>query len=418
MTKYSINPYIFPRVMTIHIDSPTPNSIDLPKGANLLYLQALSDPDEKYLFRKYANKEHFSDEDYLKLFHLFLTDTPRISQPLSNPSSWLQHFGIQLFTVEDQTKFSLLEDAIPQIRVDTWDYIAVDLLKPLYTDIINLFDFGDTSIYLGAWKSESDVQKQSLLTAFRSSLMFTLIGFMFGDDRTLYSSFNDYFEHEFYKRIALVNALWKNKREGEIISYLPIFDSFYNLRGNTSDNLIHILHAILGDTTIAKDERQMIYNRLIEGAEEIHSDTSALATELEISLIKPVVNLIYEITTSKENLDAARQLHEAHSYNIAISRCYYSMMHAVKALLESNELLDNWEPDQLNVSASHRFLEQQLENLVVDQHIFADTFLDNFKYVKQKRWIADYTVCHLDIEDSSSCIQKASTFLSQIESLI
>ena len=94
------------------------------------------------------------------------------------------------------------------------------------------------------------------------------------------------------------------------------------------------------------------------------------------------------------------------------------MMHAVKALLESNELLDNWEPDQLNVSASHRFLEQQLENLVVDQHIFADTFLDNFKYVKQKRWIADYTVCHLDIEDSSSCIQKASTFLSQIESLI
>ena len=175
---------------------------------------------------------------------------------------------------------------------------------------------------------------------------------------------------------------------------------------------------ILGDTTIAKDERQMIYNRLIEGAEEIHSDTSALATELEISLIKPVVNLIYEITTSKENLDAARQLHEAHSYNIAISRCYYSMMHAVKALLESNELLDNWEPDQLNVSASHRFLEQQLENLVVDQHIFADTFLDNFKYVKQKRWIADYTVCHLDIEDSSSCIQKSSTFLSQIESLI
>jgi len=74
MTKYSINPYIFPRVMTIHIDSPTPNSIDLPKGANLLYLQALSDPDEKYLFRKYANKEHFSDEDYLKLFHLFLTN--------------------------------------------------------------------------------------------------------------------------------------------------------------------------------------------------------------------------------------------------------------------------------------------------------------------------------------------------------
>ena len=62
MTKYSINPYIFPQVMTIHIDSPTPNSIDLPKGANLLYLQALSDPDEKYLFRKYANKEHFSDE--------------------------------------------------------------------------------------------------------------------------------------------------------------------------------------------------------------------------------------------------------------------------------------------------------------------------------------------------------------------
>lgn len=273
-------------------------------------------------------------------------------------------------------------------------------------------------IYLGAWKSDMDIQKQSLLSAFRSCLMFTLISFMFGDDRDLYQSFNDFFEHEFYKRIALVNALWKNRTSGETISYLPLFDSFYNLRGNTSDNLIRILQAILDDTTIAVDERQMIYNRLIEGAEEIHSDTSTLATELEISLIKPVVNLIYEIRTSKENLDVAKQLHESCSYNIAISRCYYSMMHAVKALLENNNLLSNWDPDQLNVSASHNFLEQKLKNLIVNEHILADTFWNDFKYVKQKRWAADYNVCRLSREDSTSCIQKASGFLSQIKSLV
>lgn len=418
MQKLLINANIFPTVTSIYIETPIPNSIVLPKGAHLLYLQTLSDPTEKYLLRKYANKEPFSDEDYLKLFHLFLTDIPRISQPQGDFSTWLQQFGIKCSVIENKASFSLLETAIPKLRVSTWDYIAVDLLKPLYTDIIHLFDFDDINIYLGAWKSDMDIQKQSLLSAFRSCLMFTLISFMFGDDRDLYQSFNDFFEHEFYKRIALVNALWKNRTSGETISYLPLFDSFYNLRGNTSDNLIRILQAILDDTTIAVDERQMIYNRLIEGAEEIHSDTSTLATELEISLIKPVVNLIYEIRTSKENLDVAKQLHESCSYNIAISRCYYSMMHAVKALLENNNLLSNWDPDQLNVSASHNFLEQKLKNLIVNEHILSDTFWNDFKYVKQKRWAADYNVCRLSREDSTSCIQKASGFLSQIKSLV
>ena len=155
MGVLQINSNIFPLVMSISVGEPNSkdfNKIDLPRGANLLYLQSLGSDLEKRLLRKYANNERFSDEDYENLFKLFITNVPRLTATSGNVANFLEQFGVSITKKEEEGfKFNLIEDYIPQIKVDTWDYIAVDLLRPAYTDIINCFDFGEINIYLGAW---------------------------------------------------------------------------------------------------------------------------------------------------------------------------------------------------------------------------------------------------------------------------
>ena len=419
MATLKINSNIFPLVMSVSVGEPGSrdfNSIDLPRGANLLYLQSLNNDLEKRLLKKYANNDCFSDKDYEDLFKLFIINVPRLTPPSGNVSDFLEQFGISITKKEDGFQFSLIGDYVPQIKVDTWDCIAVDLLKSAYTDIINCFDFGEINIYLGAWKSDSDVQKQSLLNAFRSALMFTLIGYLYGDDKNLYASFNDYFDSEFYKRIALINGIWKHREEGKPISYIPIFDSFYNLSGIAPNELIKILRAILNDDTIVQDERNMLRNRLIDGANEIHSDSNPQRIALEQNLVKPVVNFISELESAKDNLIAGQKLHDENLFDATINRCYYSMMHATKALLENKQQLSDWDADKLNVSESHRALTQKLKTLS-DNGVIATSYFADFQYVKQKRWIADYNVCNFNSAESNECIRRATAFLEEIKRL-
>ena len=417
MGVITIDTSIFPRVMSMSLGEPGSSefqSIDLPRGANLLYLQNISDSKEIKLLKKFANKEAFSDEDYEMLFNLFLTNTPRLSPPTGNIGDFLQQFGVCVEKGGDKFQFNLITEYTEQIKVDTWDYITVNLLKDTYTDIINCFDFGDIDIYLGAWKSDFDVQKQSLLNAFRSAFMFTLIGFLYGDDRPLYACFNDFFENEFYKRIAFIHGIWIHRKEENPIKYIPVFDSFYNLHGNSPTDLIQIIHSILADENIVQDERLMIKNRLVEGARDLHRNTDPQSLALEQDVIKPVVNYLIEIQSADENLAAANMLFEQKLYEPSINRSYYAMMHGLKALLENKQQLSEWEPGKLNVNENHKALERKLIALS-SQGIIINTFVSDFQYVKQKRWIADYNIATFSEVECHECIIKAQDFITEVK---
>lgn len=86
-------------------------------------------------------------------------------------------------------------------------------MRQSYTDIINKYDFDSIQISLGSWKSEFDEVNQAL----RSAFMFTIIGFLYGDNRHLYKLFYAFFENEFSKRIAFIDGMWKTKRADEKI---------------------------------------------------------------------------------------------------------------------------------------------------------------------------------------------------------
>lgn len=117
-----IDASIFPLVMSMSIGKPGSKefqSIDLPRGANVLYLQSISDSAEIRLLKKFANKEEFTDEEYEILFNLFLNNTPRLSPPTENVGDFLHQFGICVGEKDNKFQFKLIEEYIPQIKVET-----------------------------------------------------------------------------------------------------------------------------------------------------------------------------------------------------------------------------------------------------------------------------------------------------------
>lgn len=389
--------------------------IEVPRCANLLYLESIDNSLERNLLEKYVNDESFTDDDYKNLFKLFMTVAKEL--PTSGTGvNLFAPYGIRVKFENGECKPVLIEEYILQIKINTWECIAIDLLKPLYTDIINCFDFGNINIDLSEWKTDNDIQKQSLLNAFRSAFIFTILGYLYGDDNDLYDSFENFFDKEFYKRIALINGIWKHRKDGELIEYIPIFDSFYNLDGMTSDKLRKMLGLILDDDEIAIDERKFIQYRLIEGAKEFRNNNTLRQKSLEHDLVKPVVNFLIELQTAKDVLSVARELNtgEEEFFGTIINRCYYSMMHTTKALLEYKNKLSDWEVNELNTEETHKSLMKKLKDISRNGTI-DNSYVAELDYVKKKRWLADYSLSIFSKAECDKCIDYAEKFLNEVK---
>lgn len=449
MNTIEINAAIFPKIMMIALGKPMEDNneetllasidaakpeimIDLPRGAYLLYLQKIADEKnekELRLLKQYAYGQAFSNTDYDELLGIIMTSTSRAWTQNISSKDILSPFGISLETSEDgNRKFVLLEDAVATLRVETWECIIIDMLKQSAMDIINCFDFSGSFVReghnsankdelmfsLSAWKFSGDIAEQRLSNALRSAFMFTLVSYHFGDMKNQYSSFQDFFDNEFYKRVSLVYGIWTTRKNAEAVDYIPLYDSFYNLDGLQKNDLIQILKAILDSDSIALDERQNLKYRLIDGAGEFHTNINSASQALEDSLIKPAVNFILLREKAKDTLETAELLCQEGKYLDCADRCYYAMMFALKALLEHEGKLAGWKPNELKERETHDSLENGLKDLV-SSGILDTNDEAAFEYVKDQRWKCDYSLYKFQKVDAQQCVHKAKDFYNKIE---
>ena len=237
--RIEINAAIFPYIMRIALSKPltkdsdaeavdTPSSspeipdimIDLPRGAYLLYLKNLAKEHntlELRLLENYAYGVAFSDNDYEELLKLIMVPVDR-NWNQNIQGDLLTPFGVKITTDSNgKQKFALLEDAIPTIKVETWECIIIDHLKQAAFDIISCFDFAssftrkgsnnsnsDELRYdLGAWKFSGDISEQSLSNALRSAFMFTLVSYYYGDTKNQYQLLPDNDRNHIYRYVFL-----------------------------------------------------------------------------------------------------------------------------------------------------------------------------------------------------------------------
>ena len=446
--KIEFNAAIYPKVMSLVLGKPKQKdgdniegdmepelAIDLPRGAYLIYLQNMFDEhknQEIELFKKYAYGVVLDDSDYASLIALIMTATPRNwNQSVSN-GDFLSKFGVKISEDDNgKRKFVILEEAKDIIKVEAWEGIIIDLLSQSAMDIIACFDFeshfsrkndngsGNEKLHisLGAWKFSSDEAEQNLSNSLRSAFMFTLAGYYSGDRKNQYSSFNDYFDAEFYKRVSLVFGIWSSLQNKAEIKYMPLYDSFYNLSTTSKSELIDVLKAVLDNEYISVDEKLELRNQLIMSAGEFHDNISAADAVLEQSLIKPAINLIILREKAKETVASAEILLTEGKYVDCANRCYYAMMFSLKALLEHQGKLSNWKANELKESETHNSLENGLDDLVNSGVLSASDKAD-FDYVKDQRWKCDYSLYCFRKEDAEYCVTLIKNFFSKMESII
>lgn len=440
-----INSKIFPKIMTVILGKPystnttnvgvsEPEIIaDLPRTANLLYLQSLSthdNADEIRLLEAYAYGLPISDDDYERLLNFIMVPISRNWNEGAGNDLFSPH-GLHVITRNDGSRcLEIIPDAKQTIRAQTWECIIIDLLRKPVKDIIECFNFGEKYVRqssnssgndelafsLGCWKFSSDKAEQNLSTALRQAFMFTLVGYCYGDNKDQYNNFHDYFDAEFYKRVSLIYGLWNNLESLDTIEYIALYDSFHNLSGRNKTDLIKILRAILDDETIAFDERQTIKDRLIDGASDLHRNADATSVALEQVLIKPVVNFLILREKAKDTIKSIELLYNAGQYWDCANRCYYAMLFSLKALLEFKGLSSNWIPSGLKENETHTSLENALDNLVC-QGILDTIDKASFDYVKDQRWKCDYYIYRFEKADAITCLRKAQSFCQKIESL-
>lgn len=452
VSTFDINSNIFPRITTIDIGDKIPKDndtrviqcpssaiqssslrIDLPRGANLLYLKSLSTrhaADELHLLEKYACGINFTDAEYKTILGFIMTSHAKYpAHPTSNDP--FAPYGVCVSkNSSGALAFSLIENSIPAIKAETWECIIIDHLKPTALDIISCFDFASTfnrkmsnnshsaelRYNLNAWKFSFDLAEQSLSTTLRFAFMFTLVSYCYGDVQSQYPNFSSFFEAEFFKRVSLVYGIWNNRGSADTIEYIPLYDSFYNLSSTTKSHLITVLRAILDDSHIALDEKEVLRSRLIEGAGTFHHNVSEADQELENSLIKPTINFIVLREKAKESLTSAQILLDEGKYMDCANRCYYAMMHSLKMLLEYKGKLANWKPNELKERETHDSLEAGLDDLISDNVLTASD-KSSFDFVKSQRWKCDYSLYVFKRPDAENCVSKALAFYTKINAI-
>lgn len=446
--RIEINAAIYPYIMSVHFgkkdkdvdegfaiqgDSFPELSIYLPRDAFLLYLQNEANENNKKeidLLEKYAYGIKMTDTEYMDLISLIMTPVNR-NWSLNTGGDILAPFGLCIANDENgKATIKIIEEAKEMLRAEAWEGILLDMMKESTDAVISLFDFDhsyerqnanlsgnkELQFYLGAWKFTADKAEQKLSTALRSAFMYTLVGYYCGDRKNQYSSFQQYFEDEYYKRVSLIYGIWSSLSDKTQIKYVPLYDSFHNLQGTTKTDLIKNLKAILDNPNVDLDDKEVLKNQLIESAGMLHTSISPNDIPLEQNLIKPTVNFIILRDKAKERLNAAKMLEQSGQYNDCANRCYYAMMDALKCLLEYKGLLSQWKINELKEAETHKSLERALNSLVSNGEMDASDASD-FSFVLGERMKCDYSLYVFKKADAQACIRRAENFLGKIEAL-
>ena len=447
--KIEINTAIYPSVMSFYLgkkedatkdgvkiqqDFEPEIALNLPRDAYLIYLQSAADEKntkEMELLEKYAYGVKLTDAEYYDLISLIMTPTTRNWTSGNLNGDILAPFGLCIETAEDgKRRVNIIEDAKETLRAEAWEGIILDILRESAMTVISLFEFANSferknanamnkeelKIYLGAWKFSSDEAEQQLSNALRVACMYTLVGYYCGDRKNQYLSFERYFEDEYYKRVSLIFGIWTSLEDKLQIEYVPLYDSFHNLRGLSKTDLIDILKAVLDNPNIDLDDKKMLKNQLIVSAGAFHTNISSSDSPLEQNLIKPAVNFVMLRDKAKNTLEAAKTLEKSGLYVDCANRCYYAMMDALKSLLEFKGLLAQWKENQLKETETHKSLERAMNDLVRNGVLLADDATD-FTFVLNERMKCDYSLYVFKQADALDCISRTEAFLNKVELL-
>lgn len=408
----------FPNVMAITICG---KKIELPKDAYILYIETMFSHNEKRILLKWQNSADLDDDEYRFLIKNALRSEAENIETESNEQGFdgvLAHYGIKARYSNESVDFKVHDNTSARLKSNVYDSILINILRPFYSNILDPL-FPNHNIYLGPEASEGDERLQSLNSSLRVALFFTLIAFLYGGNSYDYESFEEFFSNEYEKRSRLIKNIWFTSESDQKISYLPIFDSFKNYKGSDAEFIIRVIRRLLESDDIVLNDKNEIENKLITQALATSVNSNLDTGEIRDKILKPLVSYSVNINKAEQFLKTAKENFQDKQYDSSINRSYYSMMRALRALLNNYGILEGWRQNTINPDETHPKLEKKLvEEIILKRKLMDVNYHVDFKYVKQQRMLADYNELYLDSHICKQCIEKAERFLSKVKNLL
>lgn len=403
--------FSFPSIMKINIENL---QIDIYKDIYIKYIESYSSERLKNIIKMWQDGLDLTGDDYKYIIDgsfIPVRNHPNIMQPSTD---LLEQMGIELDRNESgEFTFGIVEKKVESIGHEVYDSVFINIMKEeigmLVEDV-----FGDVNRTVGLYRVAVDNKEFAIDKACRVAMKFTLLDYMLNQDSSI--DFIEFFIDEFSKRIKLVKFFSDRAQNESDVKYYPIYDHFSNYDTSLLSNLKDKLDLIIQDSVVSSTDKDEILNGLSIQLYSIDDLTDANSIRLINELYQPLLTTTLEVNKCEQILNTAQDLFElATDDNSVVDRCFYSAMHACRALLSKCGILADWSIGTLSPSEKHHTLESKLQNVMQTQAYVYSDFYNDFRYIKAKRWISDYSLYVTERDIAEECLDKARQMCQSVK---
>ncbi|HEX3031865.1 MAG TPA: HEPN domain-containing protein [Bacillota bacterium] len=391
-----------------------PIRVDYPNDVFRLYLSDYAPKYIRQIISKWQHGKELTERDYYQLIKKVFGN-PYRGRILPDTADISYICGIEV----KNGRLVVLEDAKQEIELKTLRSFLEQMLTP-YTEPILAECFPDEQFNLGYWQELLAEDKGELEFNIKIAYIFTLYNYLWDQEaRERYRYFPDYYTKEFGKRVRFIKRMWENRKPGEGLEYIPIFENFRNLNVEKGAFMVQMLSRILRSQNVQSGEKKIIEEALIKHAQALANCRDEEATQLKNRIINPVVSELVSLNKCQEFLHAAQLCLDNQLFNSALNRCYYAMLRACRAALVNFGYCKPWRGDNLRPVESHDEVLASFQRILVEEKgLFPMEQLGVLRRVLQKRLVADYADLEIKPGEAGRIFRQAQLFISKIEEII
>ncbi|MHB8172353.1 MAG: HEPN domain-containing protein [Thermincolia bacterium] len=311
------------------------------------------------------------------------------------------------------------EECKPDVEIKTLRFCIEQILRPYTQPILKNF-FPGLDINLGNWHDPIAEDQMELDQTVKIAYIFTLYNYLWNEEAAdRYNFFLDYYQSELTKRLGFVKRLWENRRPGEGLEYIPIFEDFRNFNPEKGALVNQVVTRVLKSQDLQESERKFIEEALINHAKKVLTYRDEEATKIKDSILTPLVSEMVSLNKSKEFIQAAEICFIQGLHNSCINRAYYAMLRAARAALVHSGLCKSWRGDNLRPMETHEEVINTFDQVLVgEKGLFPVEMVTSLRRAYQQRLIADYADQETDERIAAMVMKKALLFVNKVGEVV
>lgn len=405
--------FIFPSIMSFRIgdQSDSNKEFTISKDIYSLYINNHAPDELLRIIMKWQNGLELTNDEYEHIIQgSFCTSNTR----KTNSNDILGGFGIDLKMNDGVPEYSINEEHLETIKSETYDYIFLNMFKD-GIDLVSSECFSKPR-YLGVYRTATDTREYRIDLACRSAYKFAQFDYLYNKNSD--EDFVDYFIDGLHKRFNFIKLLTEQVVDEDKIKYIPIYENFKNYDKNKLNDIKNDLKHVIEGSTISIDDKEDILESLVSQVHSIDDINDSENSQILDELLKPLTVVSIEKEGAQKTYSSAEVLFErTDDYKSVVNRCFYSSLYSARAVLAKNNLLNDWSTGTMSPDEKHPTIDRKLRNYMRNQTALYSDFYQDFTYIKQQRWIADYSHEKTEKSVALECLIKSEKLLNAISNL-